>query len=111
MLPSWCRDTVTVKRAPVVAVRGSEARDWNNAASHTVAGCSVQHASVMRDFNRAVNVSESWTLYAPPGADIEAGDRIEWNGHTFEINGAPYAWTSPTGRVSSVQVPLVEWKG
>ena len=112
MLPSFCKDTITVKRAALVDSRGTKVRDWANAASFAVNGCSVQPSTSSRDFDgRTTQVTEEWTLYAPPGSDLQAGDRIEWNGLTFEINGAPMPWTSPTGRVSHVWARLNEWSG
>ena len=42
---------------------------------------------------------------------IEAGDRITHNGTTFEVDGAPYTWESPTGRVTHLHANLVEWVG
>ena len=112
MLPSFCKDTVTVKRAALVDSRGTKVLDWSNPTTKTVKGCSVQPSTSTRDFDgRTLQVSEEWVLYAPPGSDIEAGDRIEWNGLTFEINGSPMPWQSPTGRVSHVWARLAEWSG
>lgn len=112
MLPRWCTDQVTVLRAPTVRERGSEVRDWANAEAHAVAGCSVQPSNTGSDMDaREGQVTDRWRLYAPPGADVQAGDRIQWGGHTFEVDGAPYQWTSPTGRVSHKQAMLVEWSG
>lgn len=112
MLPSFCKDTVTVKRATLVDKRGTKVLDWSEPTSITVGGCSVQPNTTSRDFDgRTVQVTEDWTLYAPYGSDIKAGDRIEWEGVTFEINGAPMPWKSPTGRVSHVWARLVEWRG
>ena len=51
------------------------------------------------------------TLYAPAGSDIKAGDRIEYGGKTYTIDGDPREWKSPTGVVSTVQCPLKEWEG
>ena len=112
MLPSFCRDTVTRKRAQLVDSRGSKVLDWSNPTSATISGCSVQPSTTTRDFDgRAIQVTEEWTLYAPPGSDIQAGDRIEWSSMTFEIDGAPMLWTSPTGRVSHIWARLKEWSG
>ena len=42
---------------------------------------------------------------------IEEGDRIEFGGATYVVDGIPYAWKSPTGRVSSKQARLKKWAG
>ena len=112
MLPSFCKDTVTRKRATLVDSRGTKRLDWANASTKQIAGCSVQPNTTTRDFDgRLIQVTEDWTLYAPPGSDIVAGDRIEWESMTFEIDGAPMPWKSPTGRVSHMWVRLKEWRG
>lgn len=117
MLHEWCDDTVTVIRAPKIVSRGSEVRDWDNATEHVIKGCSVQPSASTRDFaGRAEQSKFSFHMFAPPNADIEAGDRIRAdvgvNGElTFEIDGVPYSRKSPTGRVSSVQVDLTIWEG
>ena len=111
MLHSWCNETVKVTRAPWRDARGTKVRDWANASTHTVLGCSVQPASTSRNFERAQQETDRWALYAPPGSDIEAGDRISHHGATFEVDGAPYTWKSPTGRVTHMHANLVEWVG
>lgn len=111
MLPSFANVTVTVRRAPFKEQRGTTVRDWAAATEHEVAGCEVQPSSTSRDFERAEQLADSWRLYAPPGSDIEAGDRIVFEGTVFDIDGVPYTWKSPTGRVSNMQCRLVEWSG
>ena len=112
MLPSFCRDDVTRKRPTLTDKRGTQVLDWLNPSVATISGCSVQPNTTTRDFDgRTIQVTEDWTLYAPPGTDIQAGDRIEWNSHVFEVNGAPMPWASPTGRVSHVWARLSEWSG
>lgn len=112
MLPSWCTDAVTVERAPLVTTNGRTERDWAIAQTHVVGGCSVQTTNTnanLADPSAVAGVDV--TLYAPPAADIADGDRITWGGRQFVIDGVPYAWTSPTGRVSHVQARLVAWAG
>lgn len=112
MLHSWCTQAVTVHRAALVDARGSKVRDWNNAATHRIGGCSVQPAATGSDeFNRAEQSTNRWTLYAPPGTDVQRGDRVEFGGTMYEVDGTPYDWQSPTGRVSHRQANLVEWVG
>ena len=112
MLPSFCKESVTVVRAKEKDSRGTKILDWSDTVRTALSGCSVQPNTSTRDFDgRTIQVTEDWTLYAPPGADIKAGDRIEWESNTFEVNGAPMPWKSPTGRVSHMWARLVEWRG
>lgn len=112
-LPSFCADAVTVRRAPLAESRGTEARDWPRAQSHEVAGCSVQFGSTSQDRGdaRGLAASGSATLYAPPGSDIQAGDRVScWLGE-FEVDGEPMPRKSPTGAVSHTAAQLSRWRG
>lgn len=112
MLPSFCRDSVTVHRAARTESRGSTILDWSDETAHTIARCSVQPGSTVRDMNgRALAVTDGATLYAPAGADIEEGDRVEFDGVTYEVDGAPRSYRSATGRVSHVEVSLKDWRG
>lgn len=112
MLPSFCRDSITVKRGRLAPGRGAEVIDWSNPIKFTIDGCSVQPSSTSRDFDgRSLQVTEEWTLFAPSGSDLKAGDRIEWSGLSFEVDGAPMPWQSPTGRVSHIWARLKEWRG
>lgn len=111
MLPSWCDDSVTVWRAPLVDSRGTQVPDWSAASPHEVGGCSFQPTGSSTDFGdprQALTIRAY--LYAPPGADIKEGDRIEFAGRTYAINGAPLPWKSPTGAASHMQIQLVDWR-
>lgn len=113
MLPSWCQDTITVIRAPWVASRGSKVRDWAEAATHEVAGCSVQYASTQTS-DPAFRAQASATVaavYCPPGADVEEGDRIMFEGVTYELDGAPMAVRSPFGGASHVLLSVTARRG
>lgn len=112
MLPSFCRETVEVWRAPLAESRGTEERDWKRAASHSVAGCSVQFASTSTDRGEPRDaVSSSATLYAPPGADVATGDRVSCALGEFWVEGQPMPRVSPTGAVSHVECSLSRWMG
>lgn len=112
MLPSWCRDSVDVWRAPLVAVRGTEERDWANAAKHTVTGCSVQPSTTSTGWNDPREaLTASMTLYAPPGADVMAGDRVDFGGASYRVDGIAMPWRSPTGAVDHLMAYLVGWEG
>ena len=112
MLFGWCRQTVTVWRAPLVSVRGTKERDWRNAVSHEVAGCWVDSPAATTDFgDPRESVTVRQVLFAPPGSDIREGDRVEVDGHTFAIDGAPMKRRSPTGRLDHIECNLVDWEG
>ena len=112
MLPSWANDTVTRLRATIITQRGSEIPDWSNPDRLTITGCSMQPAgtSLTQD-GRVQGTTDGYTCYLPPGADVLAGDRIEYDGNVYTINGEPRAWQSPTGRVSNTQLQLERWYG
>lgn len=112
MLPSFCTEAVTVSRAPLASVRGARERDWASAATHEVAGCSAQPASTDGQAGEARHgIADTAVLYAPPGSDIEAGDRVSCSLGTYEVEGSPQPFASPTGAVSHVRVYLSAWRG
>lgn len=109
---SFMRDSVTVQRAPLVTKNGMEMRDWTQVVSHTVHNVQIVAQSTTRDFDgRVEQVTDRRTLRATYDADIEPGDRIVWNGDTYEIDGEVFHTKSPTGRVSSTRCTLVRWCG
>ena len=64
MLPSWCQDTVTVLRAQQRTVGTRTERDWANAQSHVIKGCSVQPSGTSSAFGTVDAVSTAdTTLY------------------------------------------------
>ena len=88
MLPSFCRDTVTRIRSGTKDVRGSIIPDWENATTKDISGCSMQPASTsLTEDGRVLGISDRYTLFAPTGADIIAGDRIQFDGKVFTIDG------------------------
>ena len=112
MLPSFANQTITVVRAKTtITSRGSEVPDWTNTEKTTVTGCSIQPASTsLSQDGRILGIADGWTAYVPEGTDVKAGDRIEFDGQIFEINGAPRKWTGPS-RTSHIHLNLVRWEG
>lgn len=112
MMPTFARDTVTIKRAPLVDERGTKVRDYARAESHKIAGCSfqpVQSATTWTDPRQAVTVKAN--LYLPAASDIAEGDLVEFEGATYAIDGVPTSWRSPSGRVDHMQAALIDWRG
>ncbi len=111
-LPSFCRESVTVYRAPMKSSRGTEIRDWANQATHTITCCSVQPNTSSTDMTEArYAASIKATGYFPPDADLAKGDLVEWRGIRFAVDGIPMPIVSATGAVSHLRVNLVEWEG
>lgn len=112
MLPSWAQDTVTRIRPGTKDQRGSTVPDWTKTTEATIPGCSIQPgATTLSQDGRVLAISEGFTGYFPPDADIQAGDRISHDGEVYTIIGKPRLWNSPTGRVSSLQAALERWSG
>ena len=109
---SFFRDTVTRLRAPIESKNGSDYFDWTQAAELVITNVQVTAQSTSRDFEgRVLNVSDRRTLRAAYDADIKAGDRIVWQGETYEVEGEVFHTKSPSGRVSSTRCTLVRWDG
>lgn len=112
MLPSWANDTVTRIRAGTIERRGSVEQDWTNVSELDISGCSMQPASTsLSQDGRVLGISDGFTCYLPPGADVAAGDRIRYGGKVYTIMGEPRLWASPTGRVTHIQAALERWAG
>lgn len=111
MLPSFCQESITVLRAQTVTDRGSEIKDWSNAESFIVSGCSVQISSSDFSYLGRENNHDTFTLYAPMNADIQAEDRVIYNGETYLISSVPYVWKSPTGSTSHLECSIERWVG
>ena len=112
MLPTFAHDTVTRLRPGTKTERGSSVPDWTKATSLVITGCSMQPSSTsLSDDGRVLGISDSYTCYLPPGADVKAGDRIRFNSLDYTINGDPRVWHSATGRVSHITLQLERWEG
>lgn len=110
---SFCNQSIKIIRPGTKTVRGSEIPDWDEASEPvTVNNCSVQPAATtLSEDGRVLGLSDGLTVYVPSGTDVKAGDHIEVDGETYEINGVPRTWTSPTGRVSNIQLNLKRYSG
>lgn len=90
MLPSFCNDTITRIRPGTTVSRGSTIYSWSaeDVSTKKIYGCSMQPATTsLTTDGRVLGITDTYTLIAPPDADIEAGDRIEYNGNVYEIDG------------------------
>lgn len=105
-------DSVTRLRGTLKKKNGMEYYDWSEPDTLVISNVQVTAQSTSRDFEgRVLQVSDRRTLRAKYDADIETGDRIIWNGTTYEVEGEVFHTKSPTGRVSSTRCTLVRWDG
>lgn len=88
MLPSFCNDTITRIRPGQKESRGSIIPDWTTATTKDIEGCSMQPASTsLSQDGRVLGLLDEYTLFLPADADIQAGDRVQFKGQVFEIDG------------------------
>lgn len=81
------RDRVTRLRAELVeGDYGNETRDWANATSVDYPA-EVQPVSSTEDVVNQQRTETRWRVFLPASADLEATDRITWDGDTFEVDG------------------------
>lgn len=112
MLLSFCNQVITRIRPGTTESRGSTIFDWTNVNEMDIGGCSMQPASTsLTEDGRVLGISDLYTLFAPPDADIEAGDRIRFNGKVFEVAGEVRVQPSATGRLDHIQVTLRRYHG
>ena len=112
MLPNWATQTITRLRPTAKISRGSTVYDWSDTEELMIRGCSVQPTTTgLSQDGRVLGISEGLTIYCPPGSDIMAGDRIEYGGNVYTINGEPKPWIGATGLLSHVQINVERWRG
>lgn len=113
MLPTWASQSITRVRPGSKTIRGSVVPDWSQdkVSKVTITGCSVQPAGTgLSQDGRVLGINEGYTAFIPEGSDVQAGDRIEFDGNTYAINGEPKKWTGAYTR-SHIQLNLVRWEG
>ena len=111
MLPSFFSQTVTRLRPTTKTERGSEIPNWTNPNRLVITGCSVQPATTsLSQDGRVLGINEQWTAYLPINSDVKAGDRIEFEGKVYTINGEPKKWTAALN-LSNMQLNLSRWEG
>lgn len=87
---------VTILRAGVTTDYGTTVPTWTNPQSTTTKGWLSQQSRDEDNRNRNAEVSY-WHLTVAADTDIQAGDRVEIDGSTFEVDGPPNPAWSPAG--------------
>lgn len=114
MLPSFCNQSVTRIRPGTTTSRGSTIPDWSTdkISTKVINGCSMQPASTsLSEDGRVLGISDLYTLFAPPDADIQAGDRVQFNSKTYEIDGDVRIQPSATGTLDHINITLRRYHG
>ena len=110
LLERW-HTTVTRIRPGVKVERGSEVPDWSNPDELVVEHCLVQPGTtVLSQDGRVLGISDGLTVCAPHDADIQAGDRIRYDGKDYIISGDPLVWKE-VDRLNHMQLNLQRWRG
>ena len=92
-------ETVTRLRRKLVTDPYSQQEtlgDWSDPDRLTIAGVAVAPSSSfsVRDASRS-QVTMSMSVYAPSGADVQPGDRIEAASGVWLLDGAAMDWANP----------------
>lgn len=86
--------------------------DWSNVSTAVINGCSVQPADArLSQDGRVLGTTDGLTVYMPADADVLAGDRIQYDGLTYIIDGVPRHWPSASGRLDHILLNLERWAG
>lgn len=107
MIPSFARHSVVRLRARRVPDGLDGRLDWNDPERLTIPGWSIEPVDSRKTFDAAGDRTLSrWQAIGPAGADVKAGDRIEWNGDHYELDAEPLQRTSPSGNASHCDLTL-----
>lgn len=110
MLSFW-NQTITRIRPGTKTLRGSVVPDWENVDRLVINNCSVQPSSTsLSQDGRVLGVQDGLTVYAQAGIDVAAGDRIQYGGNVYTINGDPLDWPA-AGTLQHIQLNLQRWRG
>jgi hypothetical protein len=110
MLPGLATQTITRIRPTVVTDdRGNQVDDWDDASSVAVKGCSVQPGTSREELSNRDGVNVIYTVYAPPTADVHAGDAVDLPQGRFQVEGEPQEWA--IGALAHTVIQLSRWAG
>ena len=110
LLPFW-HTTITRIRPGTRTERGSTVPDWDNASRLDISESLVQPATTaLSQDGRVLGVTDGLTVCVPVDSDIKAGDRIEYLGDVYTINGDPMRWVG-VGKLEHMQLNLQRWRG
>jgi hypothetical protein len=106
-------ETVGVIRPTVVTDRyGNDEWVYGTSVTHRIRGAAFDPGGTSEVLDGRTAVITRPTLYLPPGADLNATDRVVIRGRTFTVGGVPAVWTNPySATTKGVVAPLEEVTG
>lgn len=109
-------ETVTRLRATAVTdpYSGAQtAKSWTDPDRLDIPGCGIDPGGSTEPVEAGrTAVITTPTVYAPPGVDVRAGDRLQVRGRTYAVDGRPAEWASPfTGWQPGTVINLKEVAG
>jgi hypothetical protein len=112
MTTSIGADTITVRRAPLIADGryGADRRDWATATAIVISGVSVQPFSAAEQTLDREYTATRLRLFAPPGTDLISTDRVEWRGVMYEVDGEPDRWFDE-GQADHIEAVITRMTG
>lgn len=112
MMVSFATKTVVRIRPGTIMERGTPYPDWENATEVSIPNCVVTwNGTALNQEGRILGINDNRVLYAPLTADIKEGDRIRYGSKTYEIDGDPMDWNSPTGALDHYVINLKRYEG
>jgi hypothetical protein len=85
--------------------------DWDTPSSTIISNCYVEQGTTDEQLINRDTVEILWTVYAPPGIDVLATDRIVFEGITYDIDGQPGVNRSFTRKLDYTGIALKRWEG
>jgi len=108
------RKTITVLTPQKTAdpYSGDLVDDWTQPPAEVlVKGCQVEPGTTQEYLLNRDQVLVAWTVYAPPGTQVNTYNRVRYNGTVYTVYGHPAQWDSPSGRIDYVEIVLQDWRG
>lgn len=108
------RKTITVLTAQTSPDPYSQEQvaDWSlPPAEVEVKGCEVEPGTTQEYLLNRDQVLVAWTVFAPAGTQVNAYNRVRYNGTDYTVYGHPAEWDSPSGRLNYVEIVLQDWRG
>lgn len=111
-MASFARQTVTRLRGVLADDgHGNETEDWATPDMLDIERCTVQPGSSQELLAGRDATLIQYTVRVCGQVDVKSTDRIQYLGVTYDIDGQPLLWPSPTGALTHTIILLRTWEG